>query len=198
MEKISKKITKWMLAKQVITRDDEEVYVYGVFQLLMSMLNTVSILMLAVIFHKILAVCCYIICFSMLRKYVGGYHAKSVKGCYLMTVGSTALMLWVICFNKIPMAVIFTFWMLCGVFVFLFAPVENRNKKLDEVERVVYRKKALVIWMLESVVLWGIYGLKFFDVTEGIVFGNILIVISMFVELKSLAKDKEKRRKILC
>lgn len=85
-----------------------------------------------------------------------------------MTVGSTALMLWVISFCKIPTAVILAFWMLSGVFVFLFAPVQNRNKRLDEVERVVYRKKALVILMLESIFLWGLYVLKFSEITDAI------------------------------
>ena len=190
MERISKKLTNWMIAKEVITRDDEEVYEYGVFQVLSNMLDTVSILVLAVIFQKVLVVCCYIVCFSLLRKYAGGYHAKSVKGCYLMTVGSTALMLWVISFCKIPTAVILAFWMLSGVFVFLFAPVQNRNKRLDEVERVVYRKKALVILMLESIFLWGLYVLKFSEVTEGIVLGNVLIVVSMIVEIGSTAITK--------
>jgi accessory gene regulator B len=194
MERISKKLTNWLIAKNVITTEQEEVYEYGVFQMLTNMLDTISMLVVAVFFQKILAVCCYILCFSMLRKYAGGYHAKSVMGCYIMTVGSTFLMLTVISFYRMPMAVIIAVWLISGIIVLLFAPVQNRNKKLDEVEHLVYRRRTIIIWILVSAFMWGLYSLKFVEGTEGILFGNILIAISMLIELKSLIMVKEKGR----
>lgn len=137
---------------------------------------------------NVLAICCYIVCFCMLRKYAGGYHAKSVIGCYLMTVGSAIIMLLTIRFCRLPIAVIIAVWLVSGIIVFLFAPVQNRNKRLDELEQLVYRRRAIIIWLSESVLMWGLYSFHFIQEVEGILLSNVLIVISMLVELKSLAK----------
>ena len=69
------------------------------------------------------------------------------------------------------------------VFIVLFAPVQNRNKILDEVEHLVYRRRAIIIWILESMLMWLLYSLDFQEVVKGILVSNIIICISMNVEL---------------
>lgn len=192
MERISRKLTNWLVTKKVITAEEKEVYEYGVFQMLVNVLDTVSILVLAIFFHKVFVVCCYIVCFCMLRKYAGGFHAKSVIGCYMMTVGSACLMLITIGICRMPMAVITAVWLVSGIIILLFAPVQNRNKRLDEVERLVYRRRTIIIWILESAFMWGLYSLNFIEGAEGILLSYVLIVISMLVELRSLAMVKRK------
>lgn len=192
MERISRKLTNWLVAKKVITAEEKEVYEYGVFQMLVNVLDTVSIFVLAIFFHKVFAACCYIVCFCMLRKYAGGFHAKSVIGCYMMTVGSAFLMLMTIGICRMPMAVIAAVWLMSGIIILLFAPVQNRNKRLDEVEQLVYRKRTIIIWILESAFMWGLYSLNFIEGAEGILLSYVLIVISMLVELRSLAMIKRK------
>lgn len=165
--------------------------------MMVNILDTMSIFILSILFHKVLATCCYIVCFCMLRKYAGGYHAKSVIGCYLMTVGSAIIMLLTIRFCRLPIAVIIAVWLVSGIIVFLFAPVQNRNKRFDELEQLVYRRRAIIIWLSESVLMWGLYSFHFIQEVEGILLSNVLIVISMVVELKSLAKFRDKGEKIL-
>lgn len=197
MERISRKLTNWLVSKKIITVEEKEVYEYGVFQMMVNILDTMSIFILSILFHKVLATCCYIVCFCMLRKYAGGYHAKSVIGCYLMTVGSAIIMLLTIRFCRLPIAVIIAVWLVSGIIVFLFAPVQNRNKRFDELEQLVYRRRAIIIWLSESVLMWGLYSFHFIQEVEGILLSNVLIVISMVVELKSLAKFRDKGEKIL-
>lgn len=197
MERISRKLTNWLVSKKIITVEEKEVYEYGVFQMMVNVLDTMSILILSILFSKVLPTCCYIVCFCMLRKYAGGYHAKSMIGCYLMTVGSAIIMLLTIRFCRLPIAVITAVWLVSGIIVFLFAPVQNRNKRLDELEQLVYRRRAIIIWLSESVLMWGLYSFRFIQEVEGILLSNVLIVISMLIELKSLAKFRDKGEKIL-
>lgn len=48
--------------------------------------------------------------------------------------------------------------LISGVFIFLSAPVDTENKKLDTIERKVYKKRACIILILEIVlqILLGI------------------------------------------
>lgn len=93
----------------------------------------------------------------MLRKYAGGYHAKSVLGCYVLTVSGALMMLLVVCFCNIPLEIMLVVWGIAGIIIVLFAPVQNRNKILDEVEHLVYRRRAIIIWILESMLMRLLY-----------------------------------------
>lgn len=183
MKEMSRKITNWLVVKGVISYDEREIYEYGVFQMIMNTIDTISILILAILFHKVLVVFCYIICFCILRKYAGGYHAKSVLGCYVLTVSGALMMLLVVCFCNIPLEIMLVVWGIAGIIIVLFAPVQNRNKILDEVEHLVYRRRAIIIWILESMLMWLLYSLDFQEVVKGILVSNIIICISMNVEL---------------
>ena len=189
MERISKKLTNWLISNKVITTEEKEVYEYGIFQMIVNMLDTLSILSLSILFNELTATCCYIVCFCMLRKYAGGYHAQSLIGCYGMTIGSTLLMLITIKVFKVPLIVLLSLWLVSLIIIFLFAPVQNRNKILDELERTVYRRLVFLIVILESIFMWVLYGFNFIKEVQGILFSNVLIVISMLIELIGMTKN---------
>ena len=44
MKEISRKITNWLVVKGVISYDEREIYEYGVFQMIMNTIDTISIL----------------------------------------------------------------------------------------------------------------------------------------------------------
>ncbi len=80
-----------------------------------------------------------------LRSYAGGYHAKTQVQCYVSSVVLTSSILLAIKFipwtNFICLGVaIFT-----GVIIFVFAPMEDHNKPLDQREIVVYRRWTRII-----------------------------------------------------
>ncbi|MBD5544813.1 MAG: accessory gene regulator B family protein [Lachnospiraceae bacterium] len=196
MERISRNLTNWLIFQKVIIEEEREVYEYGIFQMIMNALDTISILVLAFLLHEAAAACCYMAAFVMLRKYAGGFHAKSVLGCYTLTVTSSITMLLIIKFISIPETMLITLWAITGLIIFLFAPVQNRNKILDEVECIVYRKRAILVWTAESILMWLLYLTNFVKGAEGILASHILTNISMLAELIHLAGKKRKEENL--
>lgn len=192
MERISQELTNWLVSKKVIVAEENDIYAYGIFQMMMNIFDTISILVLAILFHKVRVSLCYITCFCLLRKYAGGYHAKSVIGCYTASVGTAFIIFIIISYCRMPMAVIAATWLVSGIIVFLFAPVQNRNKELDEVERLVYRRKTIIIWIFQSTLIWVLYSLYLTEEAEGILFSNVLIACSMIIELIGLSGENRK------
>lgn len=180
---ISRQLTNWLIAKKVIAMEEKEIYEYGIFQLLMNAIDTFSILTLALLFHEVPATCCYLIAFCMLRKYAGGYHAKTVLGCYFITLTSALCMMIMIKIKDIPLMVQLIVWLISSVVIILFVPMQNMNKKLDEVEELVYRNRAIITWTIETIVMAVMYGLKFTKCFEGILIGHICVSISILAEM---------------
>ena len=111
-----------------------------------------------------------------------------------MTIGFTLLMLITIKVFKVPLIVLLSVWLVSLIIIFLFAPVQNRNKKLDELERIVYRRRVLLIAILESILMWVLYGFNFMEEVQGILFSNVVIVVSMLIELLGMTRvGREKK-----
>jgi accessory gene regulator protein AgrB len=85
-----------------------------------------------------------------LRKNAGGYHAETKSRCLLYS--SAILFVSVICFVQVEWLDL-GYILVAGFFfaiIFLLAPVENDNKRLELVEYRVYRKRARIILLLEG------------------------------------------------
>lgn len=180
---LSKHITQWLVEKKVIAETDWEVYEYGVFQLVMNLVDTLTILALAIYFHEIWATVCFAASFAALRKYAGGYHAHTVLACYLFTTTVTLLTILTIKYTTIPLAVMLGVWTVVGLTIVLLAPVENRNKPLDEVEYIVYRKRALLVWLGECVLLVALEISGFRKCFEGVLAGQCCVALAMCLEM---------------
>lgn len=63
MEKIAARITEWLIAKKAVTVDEKEIYAYGVFHLMLNIIDTISIMLLALLFHDVISTVIYILCF---------------------------------------------------------------------------------------------------------------------------------------
>ena len=118
----------------------------------------------------------------MLRKYAGGYRGKSTAGCFMMITGSVFIVLLIIRYCRLPIAVMTAVWLASGIMICLFAPVQDRNNSLDEVEQIIYRRRAIAIWIAESVLMWVLYGSGFIDEGKGILFGNGFTAMLMLAE----------------
>lgn len=183
LEKISKHVTRWLVNKGAITENDFEVYEYGVFQLVMNIVDILTIIALAAYFNEFVAIVCFAISFTALRKYAGGYHSNTVLGCYFITIIATLLTILQIKYVTIPFAVSLGIWAITGVTIVLMVPVSSKNKPLDEVEYIVYRKKALIIWFIECVTLFVLEISGFEECFEGILAGQCYVAIALCIEM---------------
>lgn len=100
----------------------------------------------------------------------------------MMITGSVFIVLHVIRYCRLPIAVMTAVWLASGIMIYLFAPVQDRNNSLDEVEQIIYRRRAIAIWIVESVLMWVLCGFGFIDEGKGILFGNGFTAMFMLAE----------------
>ena len=85
VRKISKKVTNRLLSRNAIKDEDYEIYQYGLEQLLTSILDLLTLLVIGLIMGMIWQGIIFVLSFMLLRKYAGGYHASTPLKCYLLT-----------------------------------------------------------------------------------------------------------------
>lgn len=191
MKRISEKLTWWLQRNGTISAEDQELYTYGICQLLVDLVDTLSILILALVFGEIVGAVAFLSSFCAMRRYCGGFHANTPCRCYLITIGSAALALWLLHIVELPITMMLGVVILCGLFVGKMAPVQAPNKELDENECVVYRRRAVAMWALTGCLMVLFLFFHLSGPALGIMLSNVLCVMTMGAGMIRLRKTNQ-------
>lgn len=127
-------------------KEKEEIIRYGLDRIKSTCTMTLVTLLMGCIFQVFFQSIVFLVCFIVLRKYAGGYHADTQNRCYVISTAIIAVALLAIRYmsdgsdNKI-------FILLQSVnFILLYflVPVDNKNHRLEQWEKEKYGKKARV------------------------------------------------------
>lgn len=148
---IAEKITMHLEANNAFKSEDREIYRYGIQQGLSIMLNLSTTLLLGVVTGMIWESIIFSAAYMLLRRYAGGFHAKTPARCYIY---SSAMVLFALLgikyvFDSILISICMS--IVGSLIIFLFSPVEDKNKPLDASEQLVYQKRTRFYLIVEIV-----------------------------------------------
>lgn len=121
---------------------DKEIVVYGLTSALEQGTSILTTAVLGALFGLLLESLVFLVSFSMIRMYAGGYHCEKPTHCYVMSSGIMAFVLAIVKFTPVELMMpISVLLLLISVPIILkLAPVGATAKPLDEVEKQHYRK----------------------------------------------------------
>lgn len=132
---ISRGLVHFFIKQNAITKEDEEVYLYGT-ELIVSMASSViTTLIITLLFSQWYYFFIFFIFFLPLRRNAGGYHAESYGSCYLTTVLVYSLYILLIKYaSYAPVYTVFlsiVFWIFT---VFKYAPLIHKNNVITQTQ----------------------------------------------------------------
>lgn len=155
------KLTAYFVSKTGEKRDDFEILVYGAELLLSSIVNTIFILVIGLVFDCFIETLLFLAFFCPLRKYAGGFHASAYWSCSLIFCIYFALICYFI--GDIPLVWRVAAAIVNAIAVLLLAPVEDPNKPIrgKRKEKIIVRTRVTLVIEL---ILFG--AAQFFPVPE--------------------------------
>lgn len=166
----TQRLTDQFVRDGVVTPEDAEIVRYGLEALTDNILAFLLTALVGFFYGSLLSgIVLWMLSFP-LRKYAGGYHAKTKVRCYLISVGMLVVAFALLYQPAYHPAVHFILVTISGSYIFMNAPVDHENKVLDATERRVYRKRTRIALIVESflfVMVW-MFGL-----------GNLMAIIAM-------------------
>lgn len=166
----TQRLTDQFVKDGVVTPEDAEIVRYGLEALADNILAFLLTTIVGFFYGSLLSGIVLWMLIFPLRKYAGGYHAKTKVQCYLISVGMLVVAFALLYQPAYHPTVHFILVAFSGSYIFMNAPVDHKNKVLDMTERRVYRKRTRIVLILESilfVIVW-LLGL-----------GNLVAVIAM-------------------
>jgi len=135
-----------LVANNIITIDKRKFYIYGIELLLNDLFIFLAITAIAMMTKTILIIILFAGCFCVLRAFAGGYHCKSYRCCFQVTLFNYSLLL-------LLHSILIDWKLIVGVImiilsipvIWLFSPVESVNNPLEENERKRYKSISRVL-----------------------------------------------------
>ncbi|MCH5213260.1 MAG: accessory gene regulator B family protein [Oscillospiraceae bacterium] len=188
METISLCLTKKFLDRNIITPDKAEICKVGIELITADIINFSIILAIGVLTKSFIDSCIYLLLLWSIRRFSGGFHAKTYAVCRVVTVGIFAIILLI---NRIIHDYLLLYSIVFNITAFitmlLFAPVRHPNKNLTDKEikaNKLFSLMTTVFFATVSIVLIVI------ERKEGFVISLTIFAISILMYIGMLTNKK--------
>lgn len=152
IEKFAECVVNWQIKKCFLKSEERALYRYAYEVLFNLIVNILLSIIIAILLRAPMPVFVFLVSYIPLRSYCGGYHAKTNGGCTVVS----ALLVFAVCIvvKTIPVTIGGVIpplsFVISGLLVLRYAPVEAASKPLSEEEVVRYRSRARSIWLAEA------------------------------------------------
>ncbi len=173
-----------------------EVYIYGIELLISSTISTLVILLIGLLTNTFWESVIFLISFSAIRVYTGGYHSMTYLRCNIISAWSyIAIVIFLYLFkdfisNQIVMLSGYILTMLLAI---IFAPVKHENKDLSTKD--IKKYKFLSLLMITVVFVISCAGYYIFEIKPMLIVFPTYISIDIAMIVSIVKNYKNSRRK---
>lgn len=148
---ISSKVARILCEDEKHT-DNYELYEYAIYIILSSAFHMATVIVLGLVFNLLTESLVFYLSFIVIRKFAGGYHAKTPVRCYMFSFASNIIILclvkWLSSINTLFIFIFIIFELLCVVLILLISPLDTENNPLTGQEKKMYRMLTSIITIL--------------------------------------------------
>lgn len=145
----------YLKEKGLVSEEEAPVVLYGMKLLFMTLVEFISVILLAVWCENLLEGLCFLLGFCPLRLYAGGYHAKTPIRCFIMTLA--VYMVFSLLLVIIPVGRYQFIELITGIITFFvvvrLAPIIHENRIIDSCEIERYRRLSIQICLSDLVLI---------------------------------------------
>ena len=155
INKISSKIVEILIKHSLVENEDKELYLYGFFILLSQILYFIIVITIGILFNVIFESIIFYIAFLFIRRYAGGYHAKTEIRCEILSTLSILCCIVLIKLSKmydIRIALL-SASLVFAALIFILCPLDTPEKPLNDKEYKYFRK---ISWIILSLIIVAI------------------------------------------
>ena len=181
-------LTEFIVKEGVIDEKDNKMIAichYGIEVFIASIVNILLIIILGLFTNTVFDSIIFLSVFIPIRQCTGGYHAESYSMCnFVLAVTYIFVLLGMYLAPNENVVKVFV-WILSFIIVILFAPCENKHKKISRKKKRIFKLISCSIWSVLGLVL-----ILFPKVLDKIQM-NVLFtmgVISMLIVLDIISK----------
>lgn len=193
MKCLSEKITDYIFKAGVISEESYAIYQYG-FQIGLEMTSCFLVcFIISICLHMIPQFLVFTGIFMLLRTYASGLHLNSYLGCFMCSVIIQTIILLITTRYTIILPIAWAIIWSSAVLVLINAPVETKNRELDEDEKRHCKKITTRILIGVIIFSSGCTVVKLNRIVSLISLTVLLVLISQYIGIVKYNIEKKRR-----
>ncbi len=186
MNSVNNRVIKFFIDNDVIKEEDKELYEYAFSITVSALIHIVTIVVLGITFGLVAESIIFYICFIAIRKFAGGYHAKTAGRCYISSVVLSVLLLVVLKLltnniNSIVVIGVFAISLFSVGCICTLAPLDTENNVLSNKEKSIYGLIARIIALLMFVLFMVCVFLNLYNIALPLGFGIFMSALVLIL-----------------
>lgn len=182
---ISSKVARILCEDEKHT-DNYELYEYAIYILLSSAFHIATVIVLGLVFNLLTESLVFYLSFIAIRKFAGGYHAKTPVRCYMFSIILYIVSLELIgfiCESQYCVIITIILELFSLVCIFAISPLDSNKHPLNLREKRVYR----IISFTSSIVLFLLSLMLLFELKKiGIAVGLGIILVAFVLLIRKI------------
>lgn len=189
MDKVLDAITNLISADK--ESDEVEIIRYGVEIIFLKGIFWVTLLVAGLLFCCFWECLIFLLMFSSLRTYAGGYHTESRLKCFIYSLCTVCISLTIVKLFANPIVLWISYVLVVPIIfiVFRVSPVDTENKRLDDDEKRRFKKISVLILFIEIAVsiIFSAFGFICFSLAANlaIISSGVLLLCGHIKNLKN-------------
>ena len=199
IQKLASEVADYFIKKDIFKETEREIYIYGFDLVISGLMNVFLVLIAGILLNSLTYALIFVFVMITVRMYTGGYHADTHIMCNIIFLSAflvSIVMLDVV--NYFSISWVIWFLQCIGlILVTRFAPLENRNKKLNDEQKERYKKIGITLYLTDIVIavilnIIGRVGSEYtFFGNIGLYINIVLIIIALLLII-GMKKEKGK------
>lgn len=179
-----KRIVAWLIDSGSIDEEEREIYEYAIQSLKLLIIPAFYAVFMGWLLQEWGITLCFVFVFASVRKFSGGYHAKTEVKCTLFSLLSIFLGVESVKIIDIGLGLKIAF--LVSVLIILMAsPVASPNKRLEKNDKKSIRKIIFIIEAAICAMIIFLYGCQHdtYNYIKSIAIANIFVALFQIVPI---------------
>lgn len=172
-------VVDWMVKNNVVLDEEREIYDFGIDQIVFTGLNMITMLFIGVVTQSVVTIVGFTLFYMALRVYAGGYHADTQLKCFILSNIMILIVVGIDHWIDLDRVLQLVIVVVCSIIIFRLGPVETITKPLDTLEHKVYKKRMIIIMMIESTLFIVSLMTEFAIVSKFITLSYIAVAIML-------------------
>ena len=193
---ISSKVARILCEDEKHT-DNYELYEYAIYIILSSAFHMATVIVLGLVFNLLTESLVFYLSFIVIRKFAGGYHAKTPVRCYLFSFASNIIILclvkWLSSINTLFIFIFIIFELLCVVLILLISPLDTENNPLTGQEKKMYRMLTSIITILIFIISSLCFFKGYRNIGSSMICGVVMSALVLLMRKIQIIKKKIKK-----
>ena len=177
MERISHKLTNYILKKGIIKSDNYDIYQYGFQCFLEVSISIICSISIALLLHMLPECFFFFLLFIPMRSFCGGLHFKNYLLCLVFSLIVLSSTLMVTKFISVPCIVSLGIYLFCALAILIIGPVDHPNREVEYSDDHVFKLKTYYTLLVNLIlaIIFSVIGNREYLFLQAIIFFYIFL-----------------------